>query len=57
MNKMTLLSRRISSSTARMRFHAIVVEEYAARELSYVAVRGKWEQRWEMAVTAISERL
>jgi NadR type nicotinamide-nucleotide adenylyltransferase len=49
--------RMFGDEDARARFHAIVVEEYAARELSYVAVRGKWEQRWEMAVTAISERL
>ena len=49
--------RMFGSNDDRMRFHAIVVEEFAARGLSFLAVQGHWEQRWEMAVAAIDARL
>lgn len=49
--------RMFGADDERMRFHAIVVEEFAARGLGYVPVQGKWEQRWGTAVEAISARL
>ena len=41
----------------RARFHQIVVEEFATRGLSYVPVRGAWQQRLETAIGAIGARL
>lgn len=49
--------RMFGEDAERLRFHAIVLEEFAARGLSYVAVQGKWEARWEMAVNSITERM
>lgn len=49
--------RMFGDDAERMRFHAIVVEEFAARDIACVAVQGGWEDRWNMALSAISERL
>lgn len=49
--------RMFGDEDERMRFHAIVVQEFAARNLAYVAVQGKWNQRWETAVSSIEARL
>ena len=49
--------RMFGDDAERLRFHAIVVEEFAARDTPYVAVQGGWEDRWNMALSAITERL
>jgi NadR type nicotinamide-nucleotide adenylyltransferase len=41
----------------RSRFHEVVLGEYAARALSYVVVKGSWQERWETAVKAVKARL
>ena len=45
--------RMFGADDERTRFHAIVVEEFAARGLAYVAVDGAWDRRWRIAVDAI----
>jgi nicotinamide riboside kinase len=49
--------RMFGDEEERMRFHAIVVQEFAARNLGYVAVQGQWDQRWQTAVSAIEALL
>lgn len=49
--------RMFGDPAERMRFHSIVLEEFAARGLPYVQVEGLWEARWATAVEAIGARL
>ena len=49
--------RMFGADDERARFHAIVLDEFAARGLGYVAVDGAWDRRWQVAVDAIGARL
>jgi NadR type nicotinamide-nucleotide adenylyltransferase len=49
--------RMFGADAERLRFHAIVEEEFAARGLEPVQIRGDWAQRWATAVEAIGQKL
>lgn len=49
--------RMFGEDVERLRFHSIVVDEFAARGLPYVVIDGSWDQRWATAVAAIEARL
>lgn len=49
--------RMFGADAERLRFHAIVEEEFAARGLEPVHIRGDWAQRWATAVEAIGQKL
>lgn len=49
--------RMFGEPTARNRFHIIVLDEFRARGLSPVGIRGDWTARTSAAVAAIEARL
>lgn len=49
--------RMFGSEADRQRFHKVVLQEFTARGLRYVAVEGGWQNRWDTAVRAIEARL
>jgi NadR type nicotinamide-nucleotide adenylyltransferase len=49
--------RMFGDPEARLRFHAVVEAEFAARGLTPTRIRGAWDARWSKAVQAIGRLL
>ena len=49
--------RMFGSAEARLRFHSIVVAEFAARKIGFVPVGGDWAARFAQASAAVRELL
>jgi len=45
--------RMFGAADARARFHAVVVQEFAARGLGFVPIGGHWQMRGERAAAAV----